>query len=178
MGAGRLPHAERVFWQEFWVLLFIALLATGLISGKGVLVAFGATGMLAMAVSWLWNSVALSEVTLERHLSQTHTFAGEELRMVLSVTNGKARATGLAAHPRPAAAGRICRGCPFERAARRNVPSAGAVDGDFVVREGELDLLDQERQAGLLQIWPSDARQRGYLRLLQEASGLRAGGTA
>ena len=88
-GGGSSPHAERVFWQEFWVLLFIALLATGLISGKGVLVAFGATGMLAMAVSWLWNSVALSEVTLERHLSQTHTFAGEEIRMVLSVTNGK-----------------------------------------------------------------------------------------
>ena len=88
-GGGSSPHAERVFWQEFWVLLFIALLVTGLISGKGVLVAFGSTGMLAMAVSWMWNSVALEEVTFERHFSQTHTFAGEEIRMVLSVTNSK-----------------------------------------------------------------------------------------
>lgn len=88
-GGGTSPQAERVFWQEFWVLLFIALLVTGLVSGKGVLVAFGATGMLTMAVSWVWNSVALAKVTFERHLAQTHTFAGEEIRMVLSVTNSK-----------------------------------------------------------------------------------------
>ncbi len=88
-GSASSPQAERIFWQEFWVLLFIAVLVTGLISGKGVLVAFGSTGMLAMAVSWLWNSVALAEVTFEREFSQTHTFAGEEVRMVLSVTNSK-----------------------------------------------------------------------------------------
>ena len=83
------PQAERAFWQEFWVLLFVVVLVTGLISGKGVLVAFGVTGMLAMAVSWVWNSLSLAEVTLERELSRTHAFAGEEVRMTLSVTNGK-----------------------------------------------------------------------------------------
>ena len=83
------PQAQRAFWQEFWVLLFIVLAVIGLVSGKGLLVAFGATGMLIVATSWLWNQVALREVYLKRDLPQRRAFVDEEVPITLSVTNGK-----------------------------------------------------------------------------------------
>ena len=46
-------------------------------------------GVLAYAVSWLWNKLSLEDVHYEREVSQRRVFIGEETTLTVSLVNRK-----------------------------------------------------------------------------------------
>ncbi|MCI0439649.1 MAG: DUF58 domain-containing protein [Chloroflexi bacterium] len=77
------------FIQDLWIPLFIVLILIGIFAGQGLIIGFGAMGLLVAGVSWLWNRVSLEDVSYERQLSQQRVFIGEEVNITISVTNKK-----------------------------------------------------------------------------------------
>ena len=76
-------------WHDLWILLFIALIVIGVFAGEGMIIGFGAMGLLVAGISWMWNRLSLEEVFYERQLSQRRVFIGEEVKISLSLTNNK-----------------------------------------------------------------------------------------
>jgi len=64
------------FWHDMWLVFFILILAAGIMMGQGLIIAFGAMGLAAGPVSWVWNRVSLDEVSYERHVPTRRVFAG------------------------------------------------------------------------------------------------------
>ena len=69
--------------------MFVVLVTVGIFLGHGLIIAFGAMGLVAGAVSWVWNYWSLKDVTYERYLPQHRLFAGEEVPMTLALINKK-----------------------------------------------------------------------------------------
>jgi uncharacterized protein (DUF58 family) len=76
-------------WQELWTGLFIVLIIIGVFAGQGVVIAFGAMGLLMTGVSYLWGRVSLDHVTYERILPKRRVFIGESVPMSVVLTNRK-----------------------------------------------------------------------------------------
>ncbi len=74
---------------EGWIITFGLLLAIGLATRQGSLVAIGTLVVLAGAVAWAWNRLSLTKVTYERSLSESKAFIGEEVQLTLRLTNKK-----------------------------------------------------------------------------------------
>ena len=46
-------------WHDLWLTLFVILILIGIFASQGLIVGFGAMGLLVAGVSWLWNRVSL-----------------------------------------------------------------------------------------------------------------------
>ena len=77
------------FWHDMWITLFVILIIIGVFSGQGLVIGFGAMGLLVAGISWVWNRLSLEEVTYERKIAQPRVFMGEETTMSIIVTNRK-----------------------------------------------------------------------------------------
>ncbi len=77
------------YWHDFWVAFFVIVVAGGLFMGQGLVIGFGLMGLVAGAISWAWNRLALDDVTYERHLPLQRVFLGEEVSMTVALTNKK-----------------------------------------------------------------------------------------
>ncbi len=77
------------FWHDLWLAFFILIVAAGIMTGQGLIIAFGGMGLAAGAVSWVWNRVSLDEVSYERQVPTRRVFAGEELPLTVALTNKK-----------------------------------------------------------------------------------------
>ncbi|MCH7801838.1 MAG: DUF58 domain-containing protein [Chloroflexi bacterium] len=77
------------FWHDMWIILFVILIIIGIFSGQGLVIGFGAMGLLVAGISWVWNRLSLEEVTYERKIAHPRVFMGEETTMSISVTNRK-----------------------------------------------------------------------------------------
>ena len=76
-------------WQELWIPLFVVLIVIGVTAGQGLVIGFGAMGLVVVGISRLWNRVSLEEVSYERHLSDDRAFIGDEISMTVTLTNKK-----------------------------------------------------------------------------------------
>ncbi len=77
------------FWHDLWIAFFIVIIALGIFLGQGLVIAFGVMGVVAGAISLIWNRLALEEVTYERTLSDSRVFLKEEIAMTVTLTNRK-----------------------------------------------------------------------------------------
>jgi len=77
------------FWHDVWIAFFIFIIAVGILLGQGLVIAFGVMGLVAGAISLVWNRLALEEVSYERTVSGSRAFIGEELDMTVTLTNRK-----------------------------------------------------------------------------------------
>ena len=77
------------FWHDLWIAFFIFIIAVGIFMGQGLVIAFGVMGLVAGAISLIWNRLALEDVFYERTISDTRVFIGDEVRMTLTLTNRK-----------------------------------------------------------------------------------------
>ena len=85
----RLPFSSGSFWHDLWVAFFALLIAIGFFLAQGLVIAFGVMGLLAGAVSLVWNRLALEDVSYIRHLPQRRVFIGEEVPLTVALTNKK-----------------------------------------------------------------------------------------
>ncbi|MCI0869296.1 MAG: DUF58 domain-containing protein [Chloroflexi bacterium] len=76
-------------WHDLWIMVFVILIVIGVFSGQGLVIGFGAMGLLVAGISWMWNKLSLQDVTYERELSQQRVFIGEEVTMNVVLTNRK-----------------------------------------------------------------------------------------
>ena len=76
-------------WHEFWLILFAALIGVGVFAGAGMLIGFGAMGLLITGAGWLWNRVSLEDVSYKREFTQQRVFIGEKASMRITLTNRK-----------------------------------------------------------------------------------------
>ena len=79
----------RQSWYEIWTGFFVLVIAVGIFSGHGLVVAFGAMGLLAGGISWAWNRLALQDLFYDRITAQQRAFVGEEVTLTLTLTNRK-----------------------------------------------------------------------------------------
>ena len=77
------------FWHDLWIGFFLFLIVVGVLAGQPLMIAFGAMGLLAGAVSTAWNKLALQDLSYERHLPRRRVFAGEEVPLTVVLTNRK-----------------------------------------------------------------------------------------
>ena len=77
------------FWHDLWIAFFIFIIAVGIFMGQGLVISFGVMGLVAGAISLIWNRLALEDVAYQRTVSDTRVFVGEEVRMTLTLTNRK-----------------------------------------------------------------------------------------
>ncbi len=75
--------------HDLWVALFVVLVTVGIFLGHGLIIAFGVMGLVAGAVSWVWNRWSLNYVTYRRYLSEYRVFRGEEVPMTVALINKK-----------------------------------------------------------------------------------------
>ena len=78
-----------VIWHDFWIGFFAIVIAIGFFMGQGVVIAFGAMGVVSGAVSLAWNRLSLDDVTYERDLPHRRVFLGEEIDVTVSLMNRK-----------------------------------------------------------------------------------------
>ena len=78
-----------VIWHDFWIGFFAVVIAIGFFMGQGVVIAFGAMGVVSGAVSLAWNRLSLDDVKYERHLPHQRAFLGEEIDVTVSLMNRK-----------------------------------------------------------------------------------------
>lgn len=76
-------------WHEFWLILFAALIGVGVFAGAGMLIGFGAMGLLITGAGWLWNRISLEDVSYEREFTQQRVFIGEKASLRITLTNRK-----------------------------------------------------------------------------------------
>ena len=77
------------FWHDLWIAFFIFIIAVGIFLGQGLVIAFGVMGLVAGAISLIWNRLALEDISYERTISAARVFIGEEVRMTVTLTNKK-----------------------------------------------------------------------------------------
>ncbi len=78
-----------VIWHDFWIGFFAIVIAIGFFMGQGLVIAFGAMGVVSGTVSLAWNRLSLNDVTYERHLPQKRVFLGEEIELTVALMNRK-----------------------------------------------------------------------------------------
>lgn len=78
-----------VIWHDFWIAFFAVVIAIGFFMGQGLVIAFGAMGVVSGAVSLAWNRLSLDEVEYERHLPHRRVFRGEEIELTIALINRK-----------------------------------------------------------------------------------------
>lgn len=76
-------------WQDLWISILVLLIIIGIFSGQGLVIGFGAMGLVIAGLSWVWNKLSLEDVTYERKLSQQRIFMGEEVTLTITLTNKK-----------------------------------------------------------------------------------------
>ena len=69
-------------WQELWTGLFVILIIVGIFAGQGIVIAFGAMGLLMTGISWIWGRVSLDEVTYERLLLAKNGSAESKMNLL------------------------------------------------------------------------------------------------
>lgn len=69
--------------------ILVLLIIIGIFSGQGLVIGFGAMGLVVAGLSWVWNQLSLEDVTYERKLSQQRIFMGEEVTLTITLTNKK-----------------------------------------------------------------------------------------
>ena len=84
-----------VIWHDFWIGFFAVVIALGFFMGQGVVIAFGAMGVVSGAVSLAWNRLSLDDVKYERHLPHQRAFLGEEIDVTVSLMNRKTAAAAV-----------------------------------------------------------------------------------
>lgn len=75
--------------SEGWLLLFSVLLGLAALLRQALLFLFAAASLLVALASWAWQRYCFHGVTYRRALSQRRAFFGEEIELVLEVTNRK-----------------------------------------------------------------------------------------
>ena len=85
----RESYLTRHPWQTLWAAFFLVLIVVGAVSGQGLVIAFGAMGLVTGVVTLAWNRLALEKLSYERHFPQAFAFKGEEVRMTLMLSNKK-----------------------------------------------------------------------------------------
>ena len=79
----------RNFWKAVWTAAFLTMLLVGAVTGLAIVIAFGVMGLLTGAISLVWNRLALEEVSYERHFPEAVVFEGEEIPMIVALSNEK-----------------------------------------------------------------------------------------
>ena len=80
---------SRFIWSDLWLGLSVLAIASGILTGQAIFIVFGVIGLVAGAVSWFWNGVALEQLYYQRHLPQRRALIGEEVPMTVTLTNSK-----------------------------------------------------------------------------------------
>ena len=76
-------------FNESWIALAIIISFLGLILNQPALLAVAGLLLAMVGVSWTWNRYALHGVEFERKFSERRVFQGEEVELVIQVTNRK-----------------------------------------------------------------------------------------
>ncbi len=76
-------------FHEAWILLAILLTVVGLLFRFDAFLVIGAMLITIVAVSWVWNRLALFGLTYQRNFSVKRAFVGEEIDLELAVSNRK-----------------------------------------------------------------------------------------
>jgi uncharacterized protein (DUF58 family) len=76
-------------FNESWIALSIIIGFLGLLLGQPSLLVVASLLLTISGVSWTWNRYALHGVEYERTFSERRVFQGEELELVIQVTNRK-----------------------------------------------------------------------------------------
>ena len=76
-------------WHDLWIVVFVVLIFIGVFAAQSLVIGFGVMGLLLAGTAWIWNRLALQELTYERELSQQRVFIGEEFTMSMTLTNRK-----------------------------------------------------------------------------------------
>ncbi len=85
-----MSQREDSIFSDAWIMIALIVLGVGFIAGRNpALLALGAVLLIIVGVSTLWRNLALSGVTYERSFDRDHTFPGEPVEMMVTVTNGK-----------------------------------------------------------------------------------------
>jgi uncharacterized protein (DUF58 family) len=76
-------------FNESWIALSIIISILGLILGQPGLLVVAALLLTVVGVSWTWNRYALRSIEFQRQFSERRAFQGEEVELVIQVTNRK-----------------------------------------------------------------------------------------
>lgn len=76
-------------WHDLWIVFFAVVIVVGFVIGHAMVIAFGVMGLLAGLISVAWNRLALEELSYQHHLPQHRVFVGEEIPIMVSLTNKK-----------------------------------------------------------------------------------------
>ena len=76
-------------WRDVLLLVFLLVIAIGVVVGHGMVIAFGVMGLVSGAIAIVWCRLSLEDVTYERQLPEQHVFIGDVVRITLSLTNKK-----------------------------------------------------------------------------------------
>lgn len=78
-----------IIWHDFWIAFFAVVIAVGFFMGQGIVIAFGAMGVVSASLGLAWNRLSLDDVRYERRISQQRVFLGEEIELTISLINRK-----------------------------------------------------------------------------------------
>ena len=84
------PRTSGLLWPVVWLAFSALLLAVGIITSLGFVIASGFMGLVAAAISWAWNRLSAYEVSYERHVLHERVFLGDAVEMTVALTNRKA----------------------------------------------------------------------------------------
>jgi len=76
-------------FHEAWIVLAILLTIAGLLFRFEAFLVIGAMLITIVAVSWVWNRLALFGLTYQRNFSVKRAFVGEDVELELTVSNHK-----------------------------------------------------------------------------------------
>ncbi|MGQ9517160.1 MAG: hypothetical protein ACUVT1_07825, partial [Anaerolineae bacterium] len=91
-GFGRrvvIDRSKTTQYTEAWVVLALLLILIGLVSRRPALLTIAALLLIILPAAWVWNRLALQGVTYERVFSERRAFAGENIRLIIRITNRK-----------------------------------------------------------------------------------------
>lgn len=80
---------DKHFWHIVWGVFFGVVVATGILIGQALVIAFGVMGLLAGGISWAWNKLSLEQLSYERELNLDRVFKGEEVSLKVALVNRK-----------------------------------------------------------------------------------------
>ena len=85
----RAGEQRSAMFNEAWIGLAILLLMIGFLVGQGALPVLSALLLTIVALSWLWNRLALAGLEYTRQFGVSRAFAGEVVALTVSLTNRK-----------------------------------------------------------------------------------------
>ena len=54
-----------IIWHDFWIAFFAVVIAVGFFMGQGIVIAFGAMGVVSASLGLAWNRLSLDDVRYE-----------------------------------------------------------------------------------------------------------------